>query len=75
MASVGTLTVLAVERYLLVCHRTQSLGVKGAYLIIVGVWMYALLLTVPPLFGWGSYVIEGAGIRYLNVKRFSCVRH
>lgn len=63
--SITTLTVLAFQRYLIVSQslRLFNLSHNGAYFTVAGIWCYSLLLTVPPLFGWGDYVSEAADIR------------
>lgn len=58
LASIGTLTVLAIERYIKLC---SSASVKQAFhrnerLIVGSIWFYALAMSVPPMLGWGDYV-------------------
>lgn len=58
MASIACLTLMAVERYITLClsqnakitfHRAQTK-------LIFGIWLYATIVSTPPLFGWGRYV-------------------
>jgi c-opsin len=60
-----TLTVLSYERYCLITFpfSRRALTTRGAYGMIVLIWLYSLALTVPPLFGWGAYINEAANIR------------
>lgn len=57
MTSVGSLVALAIERYT-VCYyfADKHMRIRTKYYIIGGTWIYGLLMTVPPLFGWGRYV-------------------
>ncbi|XP_075233383.1 parapinopsin-like [Lycorma delicatula] len=64
ISSITTLTVLAFERYLMITrpfHR-HHLSHKNAGMMVFGIWVYAVCLTAPPLFGWGDYVNESANI-------------
>ncbi|VEN40981.1 unnamed protein product, partial [Callosobruchus maculatus] len=65
ISSITTLTVLAFERYLIVSRpfRNHGLNRKEAIYLVLGIWIYSLILTSPPLFGWGKYVNEAANIR------------
>ncbi|XP_057661883.1 pinopsin-like [Diorhabda carinulata] len=64
ITSITTLTVLAFERYLIVSRpfRNHGLTRKEARYLIAGIWTFSLILTVPPLIGWGKYVHEAANI-------------
>lgn len=64
ITSITTLTVLAFERFIIVSRPFNSKGLsrRGALFMLVGIWIYSLILTVPPLFGWGQYVNEAANI-------------
>ncbi|KAG5881211.1 hypothetical protein JTB14_037058 [Gonioctena quinquepunctata] len=42
--------------------RNRGLSRKSAIYLVVGIWVYSLILTVPPLIGWGKYVNEAANI-------------
>ncbi|XP_042869304.1 vertebrate ancient opsin-like isoform X2 [Penaeus japonicus] len=64
ITSIGTLMVLAFERYLMISRpwKTSELTQRGAILAIMGVWVYSFLTTAPPLAGWGGFGVEGPGI-------------
>nr|BAQ54830.1 opsin, pteropsin type [Asiagomphus melaenops] len=64
IASITTMMVLSFERYVMISKPFQvhRLSQKGAVGLIVAIWVYALALTMPPLFGWGDYVHESANI-------------
>lgn len=57
--------VLAYDRYLMICHPQSSYRLTKVKLlyVIVGIWMYSLAITAPPLFGWNRYTTELANIR------------
>ncbi|XP_068036387.1 pinopsin-like [Anomalospiza imberbis] len=62
VVSLISLAVLSYERYstLTLCHKRSNDFRKA--LLAVGVsWIYSLVWTVPPLLGWSSYGVEGAG--------------
>ncbi|XP_072153784.1 parapinopsin [Bemisia tabaci] len=63
--AITTLTVLAFERYLMIArpfcaHRLTTR--TGAFWLIGACWVHSLVVTVPPLVGWGEYVNESANI-------------
>uniref|UniRef100_A0A8V0YK03 G-protein coupled receptors family 1 profile domain-containing protein n=1 Tax=Gallus gallus TaxID=9031 RepID=A0A8V0YK03_CHICK len=62
IVSLISLAVLSYERYstLTLCNK-RSDDYRKALLAVGGSWVYSLLWTVPPLLGWSSYGIEGAG--------------
>ncbi|NWX32324.1 OPSP protein, partial [Notiomystis cincta] len=62
IVSLISLAVLSYERYstLTLCHK-RSHRYRKALLAVGGSWAYSLLWTVPPLLGWSSYGVEGAG--------------
>nr|ANV21069.1 parapinopsin [Geotria australis] len=63
MTALITVCVLAVERYVVVCkplggvHFNTQHGICG----VAFSWAWALLWSMPPLFGWGRYHFEGVG--------------
>nr|XP_020661617.1 melanopsin [Pogona vitticeps] len=62
IASMITLTVIALDRYFVITRPLASIGVmskKKALLILLGVWLYSLAWSLPPFFGWSAYVPEG----------------
>ncbi|XP_053996115.1 rhodopsin, GQ-coupled-like isoform X2 [Hylaeus anthracinus] len=60
--SIGNLTVMAVERWLLVARPMKALSIRNAMVLGLFVWVYALCLSVPPFFGWGSYGPEAGNV-------------
>ncbi|XP_043284815.1 rhodopsin-like [Venturia canescens] len=62
LASIGNLTVMAVERWLLVARPMNSFSINFALRVASGVWIYALCLSLPPLLGWGSYGPEAGNV-------------
>lgn len=62
IVSLISLAVLSYERYstLTLCHK-RSDDFRKALLAVGGSWIYSLVWTVPPLLGWSSYGVEGAG--------------
>ncbi|XKL62721.1 hypothetical protein PGB90_002554 [Kerria lacca] len=66
ICSIFTLSVLAYQRYNIICHPfsiTSHLSWTEAKICIAGTWICSLILSIPPLFGWGSYKPEAANIR------------
>ncbi|XP_062831865.1 melanopsin isoform X4 [Anolis carolinensis] len=62
IASMITLTVIALDRYFVITRPLASIGAmstKKALLILSGVWLYSLAWSLPPFFGWSAYVPEG----------------
>ncbi|VVC31550.1 G protein-coupled receptor, rhodopsin-like,GPCR, rhodopsin-like, 7TM [Cinara cedri] len=63
LVSIVTLSTIAVERYLVITAKPVSgswkLTRQGATKVCVFVWIYCLSITLPPVFGWSKYVLEG----------------
>ncbi|XP_010142035.1 PREDICTED: melanopsin-A-like [Buceros rhinoceros silvestris] len=62
IASMITLMVIALDRYLVITKPLASGGVtskRKALIILAGVWLYSLAWSLPPFFGWSAYVPEG----------------
>ncbi|XP_078587215.1 rhodopsin, G0-coupled-like [Branchiostoma floridae x Branchiostoma japonicum] len=57
MSSMNTLCVISVYRYIIICKPQYACRLTQSFTVhvIVGIWAYALVWTVPPLFGWSSY--------------------
>ncbi|XP_014250922.1 pinopsin-like [Cimex lectularius] len=64
IGSISTLTVLALERYLMVSRPLNrcALSSRAAISLVGGIWIYAGFVTVPPLLGWGEYGPEAANL-------------
>nr|BAM28747.1 pinopsin [Iguana iguana] len=56
-----SLAILALERYLVVCKPAGDFRFQQRHALIgcVFTWAWSLAWTLPPLFGWSSYVPEG----------------
>ena len=65
-ASSATICALSVFRYGSIFHygnfEENVPSVRAAMKVIVGVWMYAMALSLPPLFGWGRYTPDQSGL-------------
>uniref|UniRef100_A0A4W4DRL1 G-protein coupled receptors family 1 profile domain-containing protein n=1 Tax=Electrophorus electricus TaxID=8005 RepID=A0A4W4DRL1_ELEEL len=62
IVSLISLVILSYERYrTLTVYNQKSLGYRKPLLAVGGSWLYSLIWTVPPLLGWSSYGLEGAG--------------
>ncbi|XP_006875988.1 PREDICTED: melanopsin [Chrysochloris asiatica] len=62
ITSMITLTVIALDRYLVITRPLATVGVvskRRAVLVLLGVWLYALGWSLPPFFGWSAYVPDG----------------
>ncbi|XP_071495423.1 visual pigment-like receptor peropsin [Diadema antillarum] len=55
--------VIAIYRYVYIVKPDlrPKLSANLTYMAICGIWVYALLWTVPPFLGWSSYVYEPFG--------------
>nr|AAZ79905.1 pinopsin [Uta stansburiana] len=56
-----SLAILAFERYLVICKPVGDFRFQQRHAVFgcVFTWMWSLVWTLPPLFGWSSYVPEG----------------
>ncbi|KAG7462853.1 hypothetical protein MATL_G00189120 [Megalops atlanticus] len=63
LASINTLTVISVTRYIKGCHpnRAHCIGKSTISISLVFIWIGALFWSVAPLLGWGSYTDRGYG--------------
>ncbi|CAH1801894.1 unnamed protein product [Owenia fusiformis] len=56
IASVLSLAAISVDRYNIICHVAKfQQKKKSTAIMIIGVWVFSLLLASPPLFGWAEY--------------------
>ena len=79
IGSITTLSVLAMLRCKLVVQNHVSnrltaftahsvrLGWHKAAILLALIWTYVLIVTSPPMFGWGNYDREAAHIRYIDL--------
>ncbi|NXK59880.1 OPSX protein, partial [Sylvietta virens] len=65
LASINTLTVISVTRYIKGCHpeRGHCISNSSMSVALVLIWVAAFFWSAAPLLGWGSYT----GNRYLSV--------
>ncbi|XP_028254820.1 opsin-3-like [Parambassis ranga] len=62
IVSLISLSVLSYDRYsTLMVYNKRSADYRKPLLAVGGSWLYSLIWTVPPLLGWSSYGLEGAG--------------
>ncbi|KAJ3586395.1 hypothetical protein NHX12_012793 [Muraenolepis orangiensis] len=61
IASLCTVAVIAVERYVVVCRPLGALVFQTRHAVggVVISWLWSFLWNTPPLFGWGSFQLEG----------------
>nr|FAA00383.1 TPA: opsin [Nematostella vectensis] len=66
LVSLVHLAIMAFEKYLTIFKHMSKWGnflsKRGASLIVVGLWVYCLFFTVPPLFGWAAYGLENGNL-------------
>ena len=62
--SIGTLAVLSIQRLLMILDgNTYTItSYSTAFFIIASIWIYALFFALPPLGGFGAYVVESSGM-------------
>ncbi|KAG7238777.1 hypothetical protein INR49_030321 [Caranx melampygus] len=62
IVSLISLVILSYDRYsTLTVYNKRGPSYRKPLLAVGGSWLYSLFWTVPPLLGWSSYDIEGAG--------------
>ncbi|XP_059421519.1 visual pigment-like receptor peropsin [Carassius carassius] len=63
MASIGLLTVVAIDRYLSICRPDigQKLTTVSYTLIIVAAWLNAVFWSSMPIVGWAGYAPDPTG--------------
>ncbi|KAF7645610.1 hypothetical protein LDENG_00201260 [Lucifuga dentata] len=62
IVSLISLAALSYDRYsTLMVYNKKAPDYRHPLLAVGGSWLYSLLWTVPPLLGWSSYGLEGAG--------------
>lgn len=59
--SIWTMTMIAFDRYNVIVKGLSGkpLTINGALLRILGIWLFSLIWTIAPIFGWNRYVPEG----------------
>ncbi|KAM3863259.1 visual pigment-like receptor peropsin [Diretmus argenteus] len=63
LASINTLTVISVTRYIRGCHpnRAHCISMNTITISLICIWTGAVFWSVAPLLGWGSYTDRGYG--------------
>ncbi|XP_071766685.1 opsin-3 [Centroberyx gerrardi] len=62
IVSLVSLAILSYDRYsTLMVYNKRAPDYRKPLLAVGGAWLYSLFWTVPPLLGWSSYGLEGAG--------------
>ncbi|KAF7669153.1 hypothetical protein LDENG_00243210 [Lucifuga dentata] len=63
LASINTLTVISVTRYIKGCHpnKAQCISMNTIAVSLICIWTGAFFWSVAPLMGWGSYTDRGYG--------------
>uniref|UniRef100_A0A8C5LWX7 Visual pigment-like receptor peropsin n=1 Tax=Leptobrachium leishanense TaxID=445787 RepID=A0A8C5LWX7_9ANUR len=63
MASIGLLTVVAIDRYLTVCRPDVGRRITGWHyaILILAAWINAVFWSVMPIVGWSSYAPDPTG--------------
>lgn len=58
-----TVALIAVERLFVVCKPLGTITFQSKHAAggLVLSWLWSLIWNTPPLFGWGSYQLEGVG--------------
>ncbi|KAL7399198.1 hypothetical protein ABVT39_021292 [Epinephelus coioides] len=61
IASLCTIAVISVERYMVVCYPMGAVLFQTRHAVagVVLSWLWSFVWNTPPLFGWGSYELEG----------------
>ncbi|XP_049456494.1 opsin-5-like [Epinephelus fuscoguttatus] len=63
LASINTLTVISVTRYIKGCHPNKAycISVNTIAVSLICIWTGAMFWSVAPLLGWGSFTDRGYG--------------
>uniref|UniRef100_A0A3P8WPB4 Parapinopsin a n=1 Tax=Cynoglossus semilaevis TaxID=244447 RepID=A0A3P8WPB4_CYNSE len=61
IASLCTVAVISVERYIVVCYPMGAVLFQTRHAVagVVLSWVWSFIWNTPPLFGWGSFELEG----------------
>ncbi|KAG7519812.1 parapinopsin-like [Solea senegalensis] len=61
ITSLCTIMIISVERYIVVCYPMGAVlfQTRHAVAAVVLSWVWSFVWNTPPLFGWGSYELEG----------------
>ncbi|CAL8284934.1 unnamed protein product [Lota lota] len=63
MASIGLLTVVAIDRYMSICRPDigQKMTVRSYTLLIIAAWLNAVFWSSMPVVGWSGYAPDPTG--------------
>uniref|UniRef100_H3DGW1 G-protein coupled receptors family 1 profile domain-containing protein n=1 Tax=Tetraodon nigroviridis TaxID=99883 RepID=H3DGW1_TETNG len=63
LASINTLTVISVTRYIKGCHPSKAhcISINTICVSLLCIWTGAMFWSIAPLLGWGSYTDRGYG--------------
>ncbi|KAE8590421.1 hypothetical protein XENTR_v10018059 [Xenopus tropicalis] len=63
IVALWSLSVLAFERYIVICRPLGNLRLQGKHsaLAIIFVWVFSFVWTIPPTMGWSSYTTSKIG--------------
>ncbi|XP_033943391.1 parapinopsin-like [Pseudochaenichthys georgianus] len=61
ISSLCTIAIISVERYIVVCYPQGAVMFQTRHAVsgVVLSWLWSFLWNTPPLFGWGSFELEG----------------
>ncbi|KAM4751697.1 blue-sensitive opsin-like [Cyanocitta cristata] len=61
MVSLWSLAVVAFERFLVICKPLGNFTFRGSHALLgcAITWIFGLIASAPPLFGWSRYIPEG----------------
>uniref|UniRef100_A0A3Q0S1U0 Parapinopsin a n=1 Tax=Amphilophus citrinellus TaxID=61819 RepID=A0A3Q0S1U0_AMPCI len=61
IASLCTVAVISVERYIVVCYPMGAVLFQTRHAVggVVLSWVWSFVWSTPPLFGWGTFELEG----------------
>lgn len=62
LMSINTLAAISIDRYINIAYPLSAviyMTKRKAVLMILMVWIWSLIWSVPPIFGWGAYIPEG----------------
>ncbi|KAM4570624.1 parapinopsin a [Fundulus diaphanus] len=64
ISALCTVAVISVERYIVVCYPMGAVLFQTRHAVagVVLSWVWSFVWNTPPLFGWGSYDLEGVKI-------------
>ena len=63
--SLVTLSILAMQRYMMVTRNKQFplSSPMSTFCALIFIWTYTLMVSSPPLLGWGSFNLNSLKVR------------